>query len=96
MNSQGPRRRPRLRLAGGGDRRDERPLGDGDRSAAASSPPPRIRSREREALAAAYAQEHLGAEAAAAAAGFVDEVIEPGETRARLAGALAALEGEHG
>lgn len=45
-----------------------------------------------QALAAAYATEHLGAEVAAAG-GFVDEVIEPGETRARLAGALEALAG---
>jgi acetyl-CoA carboxylase carboxyltransferase component len=44
----------------------------------------------REALSAAYAEEHLGAEVAAAG-GFVDEVIEPHETRARVAGALAAL-----
>jgi methylmalonyl-CoA decarboxylase subunit alpha len=42
-------------------------------------------------LAAAYADAHLGAEAAAAD-GFVDEVIEPGETRAELAFALSALE----
>jgi len=41
----------------------------------------------REQLAAAYAAEHLTA-AAAAAAGFVDEVIEPSETRDRLAFAL--------
>jgi acetyl-CoA carboxylase carboxyltransferase component len=45
----------------------------------------------RGALAAAYASEHLGA-AAAAANGFVDEVIEPRQTRARLAWALATLE----
>jgi acetyl-CoA carboxylase carboxyltransferase component len=38
--------------------------------------------------AAAYAEEHLGA-GAAAAAGIVDEVIEPADTRARLARALA-------
>lgn len=43
-----------------------------------------------QALADAYAEEHLGAEVAAAA-GFVDEVIEPHETRARVAGALLAL-----
>src|SRR4029077_19149710 len=43
-------------------------------------------------LWAAYAEEHLGAEVAAAG-GFVDEVIEPRETRARVAGALAALAG---
>jgi acetyl-CoA carboxylase carboxyltransferase component len=42
-------------------------------------------------LAAGYADEHLGAERAAAA-GFVDEVIEPAQTRARLAWAFAALE----
>jgi acetyl-CoA carboxylase carboxyltransferase component len=45
-----------------------------------------------EALSAAYAEEHLGAEVAAAG-GFVDEVIEPRETRTRVAGALAALAG---
>ncbi len=47
----------------------------------------------REALATAYAQEHLGADVAAAG-GFVDEVIEPDQTRARLLGALTALGGE--
>jgi acetyl-CoA carboxylase carboxyltransferase component len=45
-----------------------------------------------EALATAYAQEHLGADVAAAG-GFVDEVIEPCETRTRVAGAFAALAG---
>jgi acetyl-CoA carboxylase carboxyltransferase component len=45
---------------------------------------------ERERLADAYAQEHLLAEAAAAA-GFVDELVKPAETRARVAGALRAL-----
>ena len=45
-----------------------------------------------QALSAAYAEEHLGAEVAAAG-GFVDEVIEPRETRARVAGAFAALSG---
>lgn len=45
-----------------------------------------------EALSAAYAREHLGADVAAAG-GFVDEVIEPRETRARVSGALAALAG---
>ncbi|MFN8160005.1 MAG: carboxyl transferase domain-containing protein [Solirubrobacterales bacterium] len=39
-------------------------------------------------LAASYAEEHLSAEAAAAS-GYVDEVIEPAATRARLASALA-------
>jgi propionyl-CoA carboxylase beta chain len=41
----------------------------------------------RDGLAAEYAAEHLTA-TAAAAAGFVDEVIEPAETRDRLAFAL--------
>jgi acetyl-CoA carboxylase carboxyltransferase component len=45
-----------------------------------------------EALSDAYAQEHLGADVAAAG-GFVDEVIEPCETRTRVAGAFAALAG---
>jgi acetyl-CoA carboxylase carboxyltransferase component len=45
----------------------------------------------RRALAVAYSSEHLGA-SAAAAAGFVDEVIEPSQTRARLAWALGTLE----
>jgi acetyl-CoA carboxylase carboxyltransferase component len=43
-------------------------------------------------LAAGYADEHLTADRAAAA-GFVDEVIEPLDTRERLAWALATLEG---
>jgi acetyl-CoA carboxylase carboxyltransferase component len=42
-------------------------------------------------LAAAYAEEHLTA-GAAAASGFIDEVIEPAETRNRLGWALASLE----
>jgi acetyl-CoA carboxylase carboxyltransferase component len=41
-------------------------------------------------LANEYADEHLAAEAAAAA-GFVDEIVSPIETRARLAWALEAL-----
>jgi acetyl-CoA carboxylase carboxyltransferase component len=45
-----------------------------------------------EELSAAYAQEHLGADVAAAG-GFVDEVIEPRQTRTRVAGALAVLAG---
>jgi acetyl-CoA carboxylase carboxyltransferase component len=45
----------------------------------------------REALASAYAEEHLGA-TVAAAGGFVDEVIEPHETRSRLMWALAAMD----
>jgi acetyl-CoA carboxylase carboxyltransferase component len=45
---------------------------------------------ERARLAEVYADEHLHADAAAAA-GFVDELVEPGETRARLAGALRTL-----
>jgi acetyl-CoA carboxylase carboxyltransferase component len=46
---------------------------------------------KREALARAYSREHLSA-AAAARGGFVDEVIEPRETRARLAWALGSLQ----
>ena len=44
----------------------------------------------RQRLASAYAAEHLTA-AAAAAGGFVDEVIEPSETRSRIATALGVL-----
>jgi acetyl-CoA carboxylase carboxyltransferase component len=47
---------------------------------------------ERTRLADAYADEHLRAEAAAAA-GFVDEIVEPADTRARLAAALRVLAG---
>lgn len=50
------------------------------------------RAELRDRLAAEYSGEHLNAEAAAAS-GFVDEVIEPAETQARLAWALGALEG---
>jgi acetyl-CoA carboxylase carboxyltransferase component len=45
---------------------------------------------ERERLAAAYADEHLRADAAAAA-GFIDEIVEPVDTRKRLVWALRAL-----
>jgi acetyl-CoA carboxylase carboxyltransferase component len=48
-------------------------------------------SARRKELTAAYSSKHLSA-AAAAAGGFVDEVIEPGQTRARLAWALGTLE----
>lgn len=44
-----------------------------------------------ERLAREYAAEHLDARAAAAA-GAIDEVVPPSETRARLAGALEALD----
>lgn len=47
---------------------------------------------ERDRLADAYAREHLLAESAAAA-GFVDEIVEPGETRDRLAWALRSFAG---
>jgi propionyl-CoA carboxylase beta chain len=43
-------------------------------------------------LADLYAGEHLRA-AAAAAAGHIDEIVEPHETRARLAWALRTLAG---
>lgn len=46
--------------------------------------------KTRQALADAYAEEHLGAEIAASA-GFVDEVIEPSQTRERIADTLTAL-----
>jgi acetyl-CoA carboxylase carboxyltransferase component len=39
-----------------------------------------------------YAREHLLAEAAAAS-GFVDEIVEPADTRQRLASALDTLAG---
>jgi acetyl-CoA carboxylase carboxyltransferase component len=45
---------------------------------------------ERARLADAYAEEHLRADAAAAA-GFVDELVEPADTRERLVGALRTL-----
>ena len=47
--------------------------------------------QERELAAHEYAERHLNA-AAAAAGGFVDEVVEPDQTRDRLIWALAALE----
>jgi acetyl-CoA carboxylase carboxyltransferase component len=43
-------------------------------------------------LADAYAEEHLGAQAAAAA-GFIDEIVEPADTRERLSWALLTLSG---
>jgi methylmalonyl-CoA decarboxylase subunit alpha len=50
---------------------------------------------ERDRLADLYAEEHLRAEAAATE-GFVDEIIEPSETRDRLAWALHSFAGEVG
>jgi acetyl-CoA carboxylase carboxyltransferase component len=47
---------------------------------------------ERSQLADAYAQEHLRADSAAAA-GFVDEIVEPERTRERLAWAFLTLAG---
>jgi acetyl-CoA carboxylase carboxyltransferase component len=49
---------------------------------------------ERARLAEIYAEEHLRADAAAAA-GFVDELVEPADTRARLVGALRTLARPH-
>ena len=46
---------------------------------------------ERDRLAAAYAEQHLRAQSAAAD-GFVDEIIEPSETRDRLAWALRSFQ----
>jgi acetyl-CoA carboxylase carboxyltransferase component len=52
---------------------------------------------ERDRLASEYADEHVSA-AVAATQGFVDELVEPRDTRRRLAGALTALSsaGEYG
>jgi acetyl-CoA carboxylase carboxyltransferase component len=50
---------------------------------------------EHDRLAAEYAEQHLSAETAAAA-GDVDEVIEPDETRERLTWALTMLAGANG
>jgi acetyl-CoA carboxylase carboxyltransferase component len=47
---------------------------------------------ERDRLAAEYASDHLSA-AVAAQQGFIDELIDPRETRPRLAAALASLSG---
>ncbi|HWE33047.1 MAG TPA: acyl-CoA carboxylase subunit beta [Solirubrobacteraceae bacterium] len=47
---------------------------------------------ERDRLALAYAEEHLRAEAAAAG-GFVDEIVDPVDTRERLMWALVTLTG---
>jgi acetyl-CoA carboxylase carboxyltransferase component len=52
----------------------------------------RLPAHERAALADAYAAEHLTA-GAAAATGHIDEVVRPGDTRERLAGALALFAG---
>lgn len=49
----------------------------------------------RDRLASDYAEEHLGARGAARQ-GFIDEVIEPGETRERLASALELLSSREG
>ena len=49
----------------------------------------------RDRLADDYAEEHVGA-AVAAREGFVDEVIAPGDTRARLVAALGMLAGREG
>ena len=53
----------------------------------AAAPDPEL---ERERLATAYAEEHLRAHTAAAE-GYVDEIIEPAETRDRLTWALRAF-----
>ena len=47
---------------------------------------------ERDRLADEYAEEHVSAEVAARM-GFIDELIEPRDTRRRLGGAIAALSG---
>ena len=48
--------------------------------------------RLRDELGAEYASNHLSADAAAAS-GYIDEVIAPAETRKRLAWAIRSLEG---
>ena len=48
----------------------------------------------RREFAGEYAEEHLGARAAARQ-GFIDEVIAPSDTRARLAAALTTLDAGH-
>jgi propionyl-CoA carboxylase beta chain len=50
---------------------------------------------EQNRLADEYAAEHVSA-IVAAREGFVDELVEPMETRRRLAGALAGLSGAGG
>jgi acetyl-CoA carboxylase carboxyltransferase component len=62
------------------------------RRAIEASPNP---DAEHDRLAAEYAEQHLSAETAAAA-GDVDEVIEPDETRGRLTWALTMLAGANG
>jgi acetyl-CoA carboxylase carboxyltransferase component len=47
---------------------------------------------EHDRLADAYAADHVSAEVAARE-GFIDELVTPGETRRRLAGALNGLSG---
>lgn len=64
-------------------------VGIAERRRLAAAPDP---DALRESLAGAYAGEHLTAPAAAAS-GFVDEVIAPRDTRRRIAWALGVLEG---
>ena len=60
-----------------------------ERRTIAAAPEPEL---ARDALAEEYAGEHLTA-STAAESGFVDEVIEPSDTRRRVGWALGALEG---
>ena len=60
-----------------------------ERRTIAAAPEPEL---ARDALAEEYAGEHLTA-ATAAESGFVDEVIEPSDTRRRVGWALGSLEG---
>ena len=100
MNSRVARRDRRVRLAGRRDRGDGRAA---PRSASCTGASwPRPRPSEREALHAQLADEHekvAGGVNRALEIGVVDEVIEPAETRRRLAEALAAApagRGAHG
>ena len=77
------------------DRRDGRRAGRRHRRTGATSPTRRTPTPCASRLAAEYADEHLAA-AAAAREGFVDEVIEPADTRARLAWGLSSLPARDG
>ena len=88
---EGPGRRPRARLAGRRDRRDGRQAGRGRSStardiAAADDPDGRARPAGR-----ASTRRSTCPPSVAAREGHIDELVEPADTRARLAGALAAL-----
>ena len=90
MNSQGPRRRPRSRLARRRDRDHGAQAGRERSSTAATSRRPTIRRPSATGWPPTTPTSHVNAEVAASG-GHIDELIEPADTRRRLAGALAAL-----